>query len=280
MTESNGSGTCTGSHAYAVASGGSRTIVVRVTDDDLGAGTDSRAISVSTPRTLKQDALDRANALLPGASKHDQGKLKDVVKEITTSLDPSRWIDDIHLSKTKGHEVFDHEKIAAKRLMDLLDGTSIPDSAIQPMIDDLLNADRFLAQTAIGDAVAAGGKPVEDHAGPERAGARGERGGRRSLRQRRSTTTRRPGSTPRRRSARSVGRGAAVAELQQPVGCDRRRARDQEARLPPEQPEEAERDTDAEQRPEHDLRGARSLTSACTPGPSRPRAGSGVRPSR
>jgi hypothetical protein len=46
-----------------------------------------------------------------------------------------------------------------QRLLDLVKGTSIPDSSIQPMIDDLLNADRILAQTAIDDAIAAGGKP-------------------------------------------------------------------------------------------------------------------------
>lgn len=161
VSESNGSGTCTGTHAYANASGGSRTIVVTVTDDDLGSGTDSAGIFVSTPRSLKQDALDRANALLATASKPDQGKLKDVVKEITASLDSSRWLDDLHLSKTKGQEVFDHEKIAMQRLMDLLKGSSIPDTAIQPIIDDLLNADRILAQTAIDDAIAAGGKPAK-----------------------------------------------------------------------------------------------------------------------
>ena len=116
---------------------------------------------MSTPRSLKQDAIDRANALMATASKADQGKLKDVVKEVTTSLDPSRWVDDTHLSTKKGQEVFDHEKIAVQRLMDLLKGTSIPDGAIQPMIDDLLNADRILAQTAIDDAIAAGGKPAK-----------------------------------------------------------------------------------------------------------------------
>jgi hypothetical protein len=83
------------------------------------------------------------------------------VKEITTSLDPVRWVDATHLSPTKGQEVFDHEKNAMQRLMDLLKGTSIPDSSIQPMIDDLLNADRILAQTAIDDAIAAGGKPTK-----------------------------------------------------------------------------------------------------------------------
>jgi hypothetical protein len=161
VSESNGAGTCTGSHSYSTSAGGSRTIVVTVADDDTGTGTASVTIAISTPRSLKQDTIDRANALIPTASHADQGKLKDVVREVTTSLDSSRWVDGLHLSPTKGQEVFGHEKIAVQRLMDLLNGTSIPDSTIQSMIDNLLNADKILAQTAIDDAIAAGGKPAK-----------------------------------------------------------------------------------------------------------------------
>ena len=64
-----------------------------------------------------------------------------------------------------------------------------------------------------------------------------------------------------------------MAELEQPVGRDRRRARDQEARLPPEEPEEAERDADREQRPEHDLRGARLAHVSVYSGPEPPSGG-------
>jgi hypothetical protein len=145
-----------------MSAGGSHTITVTVTDDDAGQGTATVTVAVFTPRSLKQDAINRANALIPTASTADKGKLNDVVKEVTTSLDPVRWgADATHLSPTKGQEVFDHEKIAIQRLMDLLKGTSIPDASIQPMIDDLLNADKILAQTAINDAITAGGKPAK-----------------------------------------------------------------------------------------------------------------------
>ena len=162
VSESNGSGTCTGSHAYAVSSSGSRTITVRVTDDDGATGQATATISVFSARSLKQDAIDRANALVPGARKPDADKLNDVVKEITTSLDPSRWgVDDNHVSEKKGQEVFDHEKKAVTKLMELLKGNTIPDASIQPIIDDLLNADLFIAQTEIDDATAAHGNATK-----------------------------------------------------------------------------------------------------------------------
>ena len=78
------------------------------------------------------------------------------------SLDPSRWgVDDNHVSETKGQEVFDHEKKAVAKLMELLKGTTIPDSSLQPIMDDRLNADRLIAQTEIGDAIAAHGNAMK-----------------------------------------------------------------------------------------------------------------------
>jgi hypothetical protein len=158
VTESNGSGTCTGSHTYAMSAFGSRTITVSVTDDDGATGQDTVGITVSSAKALKQDALARTNALIPGASKPDQDKLKAAANEITLSLAPTRWgADDNHVSETKGQEVFDHEKNAMAKLVDLHHGTTIPDSSLQPIIDDLLNADQIIAQTEINDAVAAHG---------------------------------------------------------------------------------------------------------------------------
>jgi hypothetical protein len=158
VSESNGSGTCTGSHTYAMSAGGSRTITVQVTDDDGATGQDTASISVFSARSLKQDAIARANALIPGAGKQDAGKLNDVVNEIAASLDPALWgADDNHVSEKKGQEVFDHEKKAVAKLMQLLKGDSIPDSSLQPIVDDLLNADQFIAQTEIADATAAHG---------------------------------------------------------------------------------------------------------------------------
>ncbi|HJQ73752.1 MAG TPA: PKD domain-containing protein [Gaiellaceae bacterium] len=162
VSESNGSGTCTGSHSYTAAGSGPRTITVRVTDDDGATGQATVGINVSSARSLKQDAAARANALIPGASKPDADKLKMIVSEINKSLDPTLWgADGNHLNETKGGAVFDHEKKAAKALMDLLNGTSIPDSSLQPIVDDLMNADALLAQTEIADAVAAGGNAMK-----------------------------------------------------------------------------------------------------------------------
>jgi hypothetical protein len=45
--------------------------------------------------------------------------------------------------------------------MNLLKGHTIPDSSLQPIVDDLLNADLFIAQTEIDDAIAAHGDPTK-----------------------------------------------------------------------------------------------------------------------
>jgi hypothetical protein len=177
VSESNGSGTCSGSHTYAASASGSRTITVSVTDDDGATGQAMVGITVSSARSLKQDALARTNALIPGASKADSDKLKQVANEITQSLDPTRWgADGNHLNEMKGQEVFDHEKKAVTKLMELLKGNTIPDSSLQPIIDDLLNADLLLAQTEIADAVAGHGNAMKiNEANAELAKAADER---------------------------------------------------------------------------------------------------------
>ena len=141
------------------------------------------------------------------------------------SLDPTRWLDDTHLGRRRARRSSTTRRRPSRSWMDLLDGTTIPDSAIQPMIDDLLNADQFIAQTAIADAIAARGKPNEIAAAQKRDGKGRDRAEPPGTSTRPSTTTSTPGSTRRNACSRPlVGRGPAVAELQQPVGRDRRRA--------------------------------------------------------
>jgi hypothetical protein len=111
---------------------------------------------------LKQDTLAQASALLVGATKADSGKLSDVVKQLTDPLAPSRWIDGNHVVAGKrSSEVFDREKAAVVKLMDLVAHGSIPVATTQGMIDMLVQADQLLAETALADAIAAGGDPAK-----------------------------------------------------------------------------------------------------------------------
>jgi nitrous oxidase accessory protein NosD len=111
------------------------------------------------PRAMKQAVLDQVNAAIPGASKHDADKLKDVSKKLTDSLTPSNWIDGSHLVPKRGDHVFDDEKDAVHTLMDMQKdkNTQIPSATLQSWIDQLVSADQTLAQTEINDATTAGG---------------------------------------------------------------------------------------------------------------------------
>lgn len=118
-------------------------------------------VVVFTAMSLKQDTLAQTNALLPGATKKDADKLKDVVKKLGDSLDPSLWIDANHVVAKHGNKVFDRERDAVHKLMDLIKDkkSAIPDTTLQGMIDKLVHADRILAEEALADAIAAPGDP-------------------------------------------------------------------------------------------------------------------------
>lgn len=126
---------------------------------DPGGRTATATLVVYTARSLKQGVLARARALLGSADRHDADKLKDVVKSLSESLDPSLWVDGNHLESRHGDQVFKRDKDATKKLQELLDHGSIPAATLQAMIDALVQADQILAGTAVDDAVALQGDP-------------------------------------------------------------------------------------------------------------------------
>ena len=112
-------------------------------------------VVVFTAMSLKHDTLAQANALLPGASKQDADRLKDVVKKLNDSLASALWVDPNHLTSPHGEKVFSSEKDAVGKLMDMIKKGDIPAATLQGMIDKLVHADRILAE----DAIAASGSP-------------------------------------------------------------------------------------------------------------------------
>ena len=111
------------------------------------SGADS--VVVYTAKSLKQDTLAQAIALLPGATKQEADRLRDVIKKLNDSLDPSLWVDGNHVSRKHGDKVFSSEKDAVGKLVDLIRKGSLPDATLQGMIDKLVHADRILAEGAI-----------------------------------------------------------------------------------------------------------------------------------
>ena len=172
VTQGAGSGTVDGSHVYAVP--GTYVVTVTVTDDDTGVGTDTLTITVLSPQDLKQRVIDNLTPYVDESKRFGKA-----IGDVEDSLDPEFWVDNIHLDKKHGHRVFSEERKAVKELMSLFcstdddssdddssdDGSSDDDSgssdcdsvspaalaAAQAAIDDLVNADRVLALTALNE---------------------------------------------------------------------------------------------------------------------------------
>ena len=93
--------------------------------------------------SLTQDVLEQAEALLAGAGKPDARKLQNR-RQADRSLDPALWVDGNHLDAKHGHQVFDRQREAVGKLMELLKSkdSAIPDATLQGMIDTLVQADQ------------------------------------------------------------------------------------------------------------------------------------------
>ena len=98
-----------------------------------------------------------------------EGGLGLALNQIQASLHAEFWLDEMHLAPESGIEVFEFERAAVAGLTELLNDpaglTTAGQGAATMAIDDLVTADRMLANTAINDVLA--GPPV----GPELQGA-------------------------------------------------------------------------------------------------------------
>ena len=107
----------------------------------------------TTPKQIKQGVLDKLEQLKADSNnKKTDKRLDKVIASIQDSLDEKLWIDETHLDSKKGKKVFDKEKKAVKELQKIIEkDESIDISLAQMTIDDLCEADKILAQTAIDD---------------------------------------------------------------------------------------------------------------------------------
>ena len=124
---------------------------------DYQTGTD---YSPSGVQFVKKDVLSHLIALRATITdKSDGHKLDEAIKHLTKSLDLELWVDGTHLQAKHGEKVFNEEKDAVVKLLELLkDKKSTVDKlTLQDFINRLVDADKTLATVAYNDAVAAGG---------------------------------------------------------------------------------------------------------------------------
>lgn len=116
-------------------------------------------------RSIKQDVHDELVTLRGTiADKGDGYKLDEAAGHLTKSLDPTLWVDGAHINPKRGDRVFNEEKDAVAKLVELIKDkkstlTASQLAMLQDFINRLVNADRSLASIAISDA--AGGKPKQ-----------------------------------------------------------------------------------------------------------------------
>ncbi len=108
-------------------------------------------LKLDTPMSLKLDTIDDLAALLPTGDKKDDKSLEKAIDRIEQSLDPAWWVDAATLDSKTGKHVFDRERQAVQELqkVDTVD--------VQAAIDQIVEADRLLAQRQLDAAIAGGG---------------------------------------------------------------------------------------------------------------------------
>lgn len=128
----------------------------------LSAGQPVQTFSLA--KVILQGVLNQAIALRAGITdRQDADKLDQAIRHLTRSLDPTLWGSLGRLHSKGGEKVFNELKDAVNKLGELLKNkkSSISDSALQGLIDRIVKSARELAQTAINDAIAAGGSPKD-----------------------------------------------------------------------------------------------------------------------
>ena len=139
---------------------GATTVTCSATDK--AGNTASRSFTV---KVTIQTAVQAKQAVLASlrdeldctASRDLRSRLGDAIGHIQDSLAVSLWVaggpraDGNHLDPANGGKVFDAEKAA----VDALAGIRKPSAQVKTAMTELVTIDEFLAQTAVGDAIAA-----------------------------------------------------------------------------------------------------------------------------
>ena len=142
---------------------GDYTFGINVVGDGVTLGTVNVIKHVLMRASARQLKLDAITELLAAeentTNKQTTKRIDKAIEKIWESLDPTLWIDEVHLHPKHGKKVFDEEKNAVDQLLEILkdaEECGAVKSAIEEVIGKLVRADKMLADTAIGDAKALG----------------------------------------------------------------------------------------------------------------------------
>lgn len=100
-------------------------------------------------RALKEDVKKILEDLKSTVEKKVAHKLDKAIDHIKKSLKDKLWLDETHIDPKHGHKVFDEEKMAVKKLIDLIKEEDTPEDvkdACQTAIEKLVEADKRLAE--------------------------------------------------------------------------------------------------------------------------------------
>ncbi|MCU0679683.1 MAG: hypothetical protein MUC28_04545 [Planctomycetes bacterium] len=129
-----------------------------------GCAVTARDVNSHNPRKIKVEAIAKLNSI-EANNKYLEAGLDKAAQLIGKSLEKAYWADDFHLELEKGDKVFQYERLAASVLsveiiVDLaVKRISLPAGAmeiIREVLDDLVKADRLLAQAAYREAAVGG----------------------------------------------------------------------------------------------------------------------------
>jgi len=144
---------------------GKTTVVCLATDpagNAASCGFEVTVLSDAGAREVMEGVLADLQALLAGATTAvDQRNLEQAIERLTRSLDPELWVDSNHLAWKEGDKVFNEVKDAVNRLEVLLRSpqSALEAEALLGLIDQLLEADRSLAEISLQDAAEAQATP-------------------------------------------------------------------------------------------------------------------------
>jgi hypothetical protein len=115
------------------------------------------------PRPTKQTVYNEVSNTT-ATRKQDQDRLNDAAKRLNESLDQTLWIDDFRLQPKGGERVFDREKDAVHRFVEITNdkNSNFDDATLKSWIDRLFDADFSLMRTAQEDAQAHQNEPCFD----------------------------------------------------------------------------------------------------------------------
>jgi len=142
---------------------GVTTVQVQATDGCSGNSAQcSFTVTVQGVQDVKSNVLANLETLRAGATNpKDQHMLDEAIADVSDSLAPALWVDQMHVDPANGGMVFLDEQAAVAELLDIIcyRQSRIPDGPLQDLINRLVKCDRALAMVSIQDATATGANP-------------------------------------------------------------------------------------------------------------------------